>query len=308
MLDTHLPVLIETLEPTESLPFPLYLQLGDALILFRTTRDRLGEDDISQLHGGEKTELYTPIIDSKGYLPLLRGSFEKILSEPGDPAVRLRDCARRGVVATEHIIRNTEAQESHGCAQAFVGALVHILEECAFRFSATAGILESHPNLAEHSVHVCVQGLLLGRFLELPDLEELGVSLLLHDVGLLGVDEEDTDPRTENPIRRARYEEHPLAGARMLSRAPWLTAGIRDVVLNHHERIDGSGFPRGLREDRLTPAVRLAGIVDTFDRRSTGRTGGKPRGTFEVLQEMVRKEEGIYDSGMLQALVGLLAD
>jgi HD-GYP domain-containing protein (c-di-GMP phosphodiesterase class II) len=258
---------------------------------------------------GEKIELYTPGDQSDGYLPMLKNSFDRILAGGGDPEEMLRECARRGTVATEHILAHATSEGSHDCAQAFVGTLVQIFEESALRFASTADILGSHPKLAEHSVRVSLQGLLLARAAEISDPEELGVGLLLHDVGVLELEPDDFEPSADSQgdrARQERYQQHPLLGARLLSQAPWWTTRIRDVVQNHHERLDGSGTPRGLAADEISPSARIAGIVDTFDRRVTGRGGVEPMGTFDVLQGML-EEEGLYDEKLLRSFVGLMA-
>ena len=111
MTDRHLPVLVESLEPSESLPFPLFVQLGDSFMLFRTQRDRLAAEDIEELLRAEKVELVTTGEGSCAYLPLLSQSVKEVVGVPGEPRERMGECYRRSLVAATHILANAESED-----------------------------------------------------------------------------------------------------------------------------------------------------------------------------------------------------
>ena len=300
---SHLPVLVESLEPTESLPFRLFVQLGDSLILFRTAKDRLAAVDIEELLRAEKIELVTSAEESAAYIPQLSKSVEAVKDMPGPPRKKLEECYRRSAVATQHILQNAASPEGGEAAHSLSSTMLELLEECAFEFAATSNLADCDPSLAQHSLRVSVQGLLLGKAVGYPQLAELGVGLLLHDLGELSLSEEER--KCADPAAIARYRSHPKMGLDMVSEAPWCSPVVRDLVENHHERLDRSGFPGGLAKEAISPAVRIAAIVDTFDERVHGSPRNEPRSNFEVLQEMLQQEAGLYDMPMLQTYVKL---
>ncbi|WP_217914031.1 HD-GYP domain-containing protein [Miltoncostaea marina] len=149
-----------------------------------------------------------------------------------------------------------------------------------------------------HSLNVCVLGLMLGdammrqmgwedgrgvrRFDHLDDrLEKLGVGLLLHDIGKLVVPAhilQKPGRLTEDEMSLVR--NHPQAGLDMIERGA-LSALSRVVIIGHHERMDGRGYPNGRGAD-LHPHAQLAGMADVYDAVSSMRVYHARRPTHEA--------------------------
>jgi len=126
-----------------------------------------------------------------------------------------------------------------------------------------------------HSVHVCVLGVSLYRYLVSPNpaiLRRMGLGLLLHDAGKSLVDERVLNKNGR--LSDAEFEQmksHPALGWQVLQEQGADDEMIRQVVLHHHERMDGSGYPEGLQGLRLTEAARVAAVVDVYDALTTDR-------------------------------------
>ncbi|HWT24112.1 MAG TPA: HD domain-containing phosphohydrolase [Solirubrobacteraceae bacterium] len=93
----------------------------------------------------------------------------------------------------------------------------------------------------------------------------LGLGLLLHDIGKMAVPAEVLDK--PGPLDAAEWElmkTHPTAGAALLETAA-ISPLVRSVIRDHHERVDGSGYPRGLAGERLGEMPRLAAVADVYD-------------------------------------------
>jgi putative nucleotidyltransferase with HDIG domain len=127
---------------------------------------------------------------------------------------------------------------------------------------------------ALHSKRVQEYAMLLARRLGIKEgdtLEGLEMGALLHDVGKIGVpdgvllkksgltDEERDD------VRR-----HPELGASLLQRIPFLS-GAREIVESHHEKFDGSGYPKGLKGEQIPIGARIFAVADVFDALTTDR-------------------------------------
>ncbi|MBI5441741.1 MAG: HD-GYP domain-containing protein [Deltaproteobacteria bacterium] len=126
----------------------------------------------------------------------------------------------------------------------------------------------------QHSVNVSVLCLALGRHLGIlkGELKCLGVGALLHDVGKVLIPQEILNKPgrlTEEEFERVRT--HPLHGAKLLMRCGELPKSCATVALNHHERFDGRGYPRGLSGLHIGKFGLISAIVDVYDAITSNR-------------------------------------
>jgi len=96
------------------------------------------------------------------------------------------------------------------------------------------------------------------------DRETLGLAAILHDIGQIDIPASVVNKREEfTPEEWAQVRQHPVTGARLIEQAPALSH-ILSAVRHHHEHFDGSGYPDGLRGDRIPYLARVLGIVDAY--------------------------------------------
>lgn len=104
------------------------------------------------------------------------------------------------------------------------------------------------------------------------ELQTIEFGSLLHDIGKIGI--YDSILRKPGLLNGDEWEvmrKHPLIGAKILGDIPFLEKA-RDLVLHHHERYDGTGYPEGLKGDAITPGARLLAVADAFDTMTTDRS------------------------------------
>ena len=139
------------------------------------------------------------------------------------------------------------------------------LDQVAEGFAAV--IDAKSPWTQEHCDRVCAIAVGIARRmgLEEPALRELRRAALLHDLGKLSISNRILDkpgPLTDD--ERARFRDHPLLAEQILARVPSLR-GLAAVASAHHERLDGSGYPRGLTDDALTMPMRILAVADVYE-------------------------------------------
>lgn len=175
-----------------------------------------------------------------------------------------------------------------------------LLDQVVAAFSAAMGLKD--PYTARHQERVAKLACAIAEELGLPPerVEGLRVAALLHDVGkVLAVPGEILS----KPGKLADYEmalirPHPDVGYELLRNVefPW---PVGEIVRQHHERLDGSGYPRGLRDDEIILEARILGVADVVEAISSHRPYRPALGVERALEEI--RDEGRYDREVAQA-------
>jgi HD-GYP domain-containing protein (c-di-GMP phosphodiesterase class II) len=144
---------------------------------------------------------------------------------------------------------------------------------------------------SQHSVNVCILSLTFGRFLGLEQsvLNTLGLGALLHDVGKLKVPLEILNK--PGALRRDEFQimmSHPEQGHALLARSEDVPAAALDVVLHHHERSDGRGYPHRLTHEQIPFLTKVVSIVDIYDAISSDRIYHDRLSAQEALNRVYR--------------------
>lgn len=121
---------------------------------------------------------------------------------------------------------------------------------------------------AQHSMNVAALSIVIGRSLNMTqrELEDVGVCGLLHDVGKTSVSDEvlkKKGPLDENELVEIR--KHCRYGRDILLSSKSVMSGAADIAHAHHERIDGTGYPRGLEEDKIPRMAKIVAIAEAYD-------------------------------------------
>jgi len=127
---------------------------------------------------------------------------------------------------------------------------------------------------AIHSMNVCVLSIAFGRYLGLPldKLHTLGLGALLHDVGKMKIASNILQkPGKLTKEEASLMKAHAFLGSELLKNERGMTEEVLSIVKNHHERIDGSGYPMGLMGDRICQLTKIVSIVDVYDALTSDR-------------------------------------
>jgi PAS domain S-box-containing protein len=156
-----------------------------------------------------------------------------------------------------------------------------------------------------HRVHQI--GLLLAKAVapDEADNPQLAYGFLLHDIGKLAVP--DAVLKKPGPLTDAEWmlmRRHPEAGARILDAVPFLDRAV-DVVLHHHERWDGRGYPAGLHQDGIPLWARIFAVADTVDAITSTRPYRQGRPLEHAVEEIVARAGTQFDPQCAEALADL---
>lgn len=133
-------------------------------------------------------------------------------------------------------------------------------------------IKERSPDLYEHSLSLCSLAVLTAAKLGLSkeEVHDIGVGSLLHDIGLryLTIKYSNHNMDTMSNVERTEYKKHPVYGYTALKNETWISDRVKNVILYHHERMDGSGYP--LKATDIPIECKIVNVCDAFDEMICG--------------------------------------
>lgn len=171
-----------------------------------------------------------------------------------------------------------------------------LIEELLYcRNELISSTSSSTPNnyLYGHSVNVCILSIEVGKGLgyDRTMLNELGVAALLHDIGM--------------KLSNSKYDEikkHTIYGAEILRKVNDIPESSIYVAAQHHERLDGSGYPEGLKDDQISECAKIVGLVDTYEALTHPRPYQERLSSHIGLCEII-DGKGIFEPRCIEALL-----
>ena len=160
----------------------------------------------------------------------------------------------------------------------------------------------------EHSRRVAALAGATAKALGLPSDqgEVIEMAARLHDVGKIGIKSTVLlNPAQLGDREQQEMRSHPEVGARLVAKFPEFSRG-RDLVLAHHERYDGSGYPRGLAGDRIPLGARIIAVADAWDAMTSHRAYRDAIELDRAYAELVRGRGTQFDPAVLDAFLRVL--
>ncbi len=288
-------------------PTDLYHQVGQELSLIFRKGQALAPEAYADIIKDNKRLYYdkeAPI----DWRALVDQNLTNILQAPLSTETKTEIAYGSATHLTRRIFEEF-TEDSYEEAKGTVDALHHLMD--------TPGALESFFQLTihdyytyTHSVHVFIYASLLTRavvgFENVSFLHDLGMGYLLHDIGKKDISPEILNkPGPLNDEEWAIIKTHPRVGYDVLTQVSGgLSEVVADIVLQHHEKIDGSGYPTGLREYETGRYAKICTIADAFDAISTNRSYQKAVSKKDALAIMM-KSKGHFDEKLLMRFIRL---
>jgi HD-GYP domain-containing protein (c-di-GMP phosphodiesterase class II) len=156
-----------------------------------------------------------------------------------------------------------------------------------------------------HSVAVCALMVALGRQLGFDDAQchEAGMAGMLHDLGKAAMPQDVLNkPGKLTPEEFAVIKQHPVRGYEMLLAGGDVSEGVLDVCHHHHERVDGTGYPGGLADERISLLARMGAVCDVYDAVTSDRPYKAGWDPAQALSQMATWK-GHFDTAIFQSFV-----
>jgi putative nucleotidyltransferase with HDIG domain len=172
-------------------------------------------------------------------------------------------------------------------------------------------LLKQHDEYTvRHSINVCILSLLLAKHLGLDEsaMQTLGMGALLHDIGKMRLPIEILNkPDKLSAGELVVVQRHPDVGYELLRNKKGLPPASLEIVRSHHERINGSGYPRKLKGDEITLFARIVSIVDIYDAITTDRSYHDGISPHEAIRLIYENEKDAFPPELLELFIQCLS-
>ena len=284
-----------------------------------------------ELRNAVGSQLGTAVKDERGRIllaagtPLTDGLCDALIRR-GFLQVFVRDGVADDVVPRDILTSSTRDQANLTARQCFqtlgrgetlpltsvLRAVDSIIEDLASAQGAVAefATLRSISDYTfMHSVNVCVYSLLVGQALGVAgaDLRSLGSGALLHDVGKILCADLCGRAGPLNAEDWVRMKQHPIDGFEMLRQHRELHLFAAHIAYQHHERMDGSGYPRGLRAEKILPVARIVAVADVFDAMTADRPHARALVRTEAMATVQAGAGDLFDVEVVRAFMRRMA-
>jgi putative nucleotidyltransferase with HDIG domain len=196
------------------------------------------------------------------------------------------------------------------------GSVLPLVEEITASVTRNAGTLIGLARLKTaddytymHSIAVCALMISLGRECGLSpeDLREAGLAGLLHDIGKMAIPKDILQkPGKLTPEEYQTIKNHPSAGYDMLKNGKGVGKMALDVCLHHHEKVDGTGYPKSLAAGQISLPAKMSAVCDVYDAITSNRPYKHGWEPGESLRRMAEWNNDHFDNKVFHAFVKII--
>ncbi|NQZ09415.1 MAG: HD-GYP domain-containing protein [Algicola sp.] len=172
-------------------------------------------------------------------------------------------------------------------------------------------IREKDAYLLEHSVNVSILMTIFAKHMKLDKklIHELATGALLHDIGKIKIDDKVLHkPGKLTPQETIEMQRHVVFSKEILEEAGDISPVSMDIASNHHERLDGKGYPRGLSGEQVSQYARMISIVDAYDAMTADRCYKNGMNPITAFKRLMKETKTCFDAkqvGMFIQAIGV---
>lgn len=295
-------VRFNSVAPDIPLAFDIYLVVNSSPVLFRRIGDVITAERMKLLAQQGAHSFWVPEVQRTVYLQSLRN----IIRDPDSTTeTRSRFIKESAFIHVQDLFTKQDISP-------VVSEASTLIEEMVSFISADVNAATNLMRLSihdyytyNHCVDVAVYAIVLAKKIFGDDnriLMVAGLGGLLHDIGKRKIDQGLINK--SGALTKEEWEEikrHPTYGKDYLDELPAIPDPAKLIVYEHHENFDGTGYPRGLKDDEISKLARIVAIADVFDALTTDRSYHKAVSPTEALNTMYGMQPGKFDPNLFKS-------
>jgi HD-GYP domain-containing protein (c-di-GMP phosphodiesterase class II) len=187
--------------------------------------------------------------------------------------------------------------------------MLDIMEEPQVIYNLSS-IRNKSDSTYSHSLNVCALSVIIAFKLKLPKakIRDIAIGSLLHDIGYtyISVDLYHLNVETCSDKELKELKKHIIYGYSAIEKMNWLSPTAKDIIISHHERLDGSGYPFHLKEERIKIGSKIVAVCDEFDSKVYGNFTTKMK-VHDAIDYIVSQAGLLFDFSVVKAFVASVA-
>lgn len=309
----YFPVSPLLLFPRTKGKFGVYVKRNDSYRLYAHPDEPFSDNQRRKLYENGVTEVYVLDRQRRQFQNYLETHLGGMLANDNLP---MKERSKIFYNVSVSILRETFKSKLPATLDRELFERIFDLVTASTRFLQQGGSLKSLAKLISHDfrtyshcVHVFVYTSTILQTFGLDDdtLMQVGLGAMLHDIGKSLIPKEVLNKSGSLTIKeREMLESHPVKGVALCAQMP-LTQEAVNVILFHHERMDGSGYPAGLVGDAIPLSVKATALADVYDALTSERPYKKALTPFEALSAIRDDMAAAFDPEVLRRFVMVLS-
>lgn len=291
--------------------FDIYIRVDGKYLFYRSKDIPFGEKEKEKLKEGSIDAVYVDIEDKDKYTDYIEKNLPEILRDPRTSIEK-----KGGILyfystnLVKEVLKEPRAGKNIEKTQDLVKNTVDFLIKGENTFKTLVTLIKSDYYTYTHSVNVCLFSIALAEKIGMRDKEELnkiGLGAILHDVGKTKIDKNIINKW--GPLVDWEWDimkKHPEFGVEVCKETNMVPEECYHAIMQHHEKCNGTGYPKGLKGDEIHMFGKIVSIADVFDALTTNRSYAFAVKPFPALKIMKDKMPGSFDIDLLKEFIILL--
>lgn len=308
-MEEYVPIRVNTLRGDQKITFDAYIKINDKMVHYLRRGDSFEGARLDRLKSKKLKKMFIIPGDEANYRSYLEKNIEIAYDDKSGKDIKTRGEIIQGdqQANVDEVFENPEKAEAYNVAKDSASRYVQFLLQ--HDPGAVASILQienTERSISHHGVSTATLAVALANKLGMADpkmIQLMGLGALLHDFGHQESGQDVTKKIKEfTPDEFALYKRHPTVGSSRVQDKKHFDQMVLNIIAQHEECIDGSGFPKGLKEKDMDPAIVIVSSANALDRMIS--LEGVPRA--EAPKRLMIEQVGRHPLNHIQALAAIL--
>ncbi len=310
MQQDYAPIRVSTLRGDLKIPFDAYVRVAGKYILYLRKGDSFEGKRLNKLKEKKLRTMFIPQDSMTVYRSYMSENIERAYDPVPPRPIEARVEVIQGAqqAAAEDLMEYPDAKEFYNVAKMGSQRYADFILNEKESVRAVLQMDNLDGSISQHGVSVSTIALAIAEKMHLTEAHPMNLLVLgslIHDIEHFHSGLPIAQPIEQfSPEQKEIYYKHPEQGALRLRNAGFYDQMVVDIVLQHEEHIDGSGYPRGLRDKNLDPISMIVAAANSFDRYITF----EKHSIKDALKKILIKKVGLHTLEHLKALQDALKE